>query len=176
MPEERIVEPDPVEDPEGYQQALLGLLGGRDPLEVLAATPQTIAHATAALDEATLLQRPEPNEWSVEEVLNHIFNAEVVTSFRWRLTLRQPGTEYPGYDQDAWNDLPRPAFGELLATFTALRRTNLTLISETPREDWAKSANHVERGPESFEMVVHLIAGHDIAHVRQLEQTIAAVT
>ena len=31
MPEERIVAPDPVNEPEAYQQALLDLLGDRTP-------------------------------------------------------------------------------------------------------------------------------------------------
>ncbi|MGH2730887.1 MAG: DinB family protein [Actinomycetota bacterium] len=174
--EERIVAPDPVAEPEAYTQALLDLLGGRDPIEILAETPTTIAHATAALDTPTLTGRPEPNEWSVEELVGHLFHAEVVYAFRWRLTLRQPGTKYPGYDQDAWTDLPRPPFGELVEAFTALRRADVHLIQETPQWQWDVAANHEERGPESFELAVRLIAGHDIAHLRQLDQTLAVVS
>jgi hypothetical protein len=174
--EERIVAPDPVAEPEAYTQALLDLLGGRDPIEILAETPTTIAHATAALDSAALARRPDPHEWSVEELVGHLFHGEVVYAFRWRLTLRQPGTNYPGYDQDAWTDLPRPPFGELVEAFTALRRANVHLIQETPRSQWGLEAMHSERGPESFELAVQLIAGHDLAHLRQLDQTLSALS
>ena len=34
--------PDPIRDPQGYQQHLLGLLGDDDPAEVQAATPSAI--------------------------------------------------------------------------------------------------------------------------------------
>jgi hypothetical protein len=46
--EERIVRADPVGDPLGYQRELLELLGGRDPVEVMAATPATIRERAAA--------------------------------------------------------------------------------------------------------------------------------
>ncbi len=174
--EERIVAPDPVTEPEAYQQALLALLGGLDPVEVLAATPIEFAQATAALDDAALTRAPEPGEWSVEELLAHFFNGEVVAGFRWRLTLGQPDSAYPGYDQDAWTTLARPPFGDLLEAFTALRRANVALVEGTPRSEWSKVGHHSERGPESFELAVQLIAGHDLAHLKQLEQTIAAIT
>ena len=173
--EERILAPDPVKEPEAYQRALVDLLGDQDPIDVLSMTPERIIHATAALDSKTLTTRPEPEEWSVEEILTHFWHAEIVYAFRWRLTLRQPGETYPGYDQDLWTDLPRPPFGELLDAFSALRRANVGLIEATPKDEWTKAAHHVERGPESFALSVQLIAGHDIAHLKQLDQTIARV-
>ena len=173
--EERIVAPDPVTEPEAYQQALLDLLGERDPVDVLATTPEVIEDLTSELDLAVLQKRPEPEEWSAEEILGHIFDAEVVYAFRWRITLAQDGARYPGYDQDAWTKLPRPSFPEMLAAFASLRRSNVCLIEEVPSEQYAKTGHHSERGPESFELSVRIVAGHDLAHVKQLEQTLAAV-
>jgi uncharacterized protein with von Willebrand factor type A (vWA) domain len=100
----------------------------------------------------------------------------VVASFRWRLTLAQPGTAYPGYDQDIWTGLPRPPFGGLLEAFSALRRANVALIGATPKADWDKEARHEERGPESFGVAVLLIAGHDLAHLEQLTRTLATLS
>jgi hypothetical protein len=173
--EERIVAPDPVTEPEAYQQALLDLLGERDPVDVLATTPEVIDDLTTELDLALLQKRPEPEEWSVEEILGHIFDAEVVYAFRWRITLAQDGIRYPGYDQDAWTRLPRPPFPEMLAAFASLRRANITLIEEVPSDQYARVGHHEERGPESFELAVRVVAGHDLAHIKQLEQTLAAV-
>jgi hypothetical protein len=173
--EERIVAPDPVTDPEAYQQALLDLLGERDPVDVLATTPEVIEDATAELDLAVLQKRPEPDEWSAEEILGHIFDAEIVYAFRWRLIVAQEGTHYPGYDQDAWTQLPRPPFPELLAAFASLRRANICLIEEVPSDQYGRTGHHAERGPESFDLSIKVVAGHDLAHVKQLEQTLAVV-
>jgi hypothetical protein len=173
--EERIVAPDPVTEPMAYQQALLDLLGDRDPVDVLVITAEVIEDATAELDLAVLQKRPEPDEWSAEEILGHLFDAEIVFSFRARITLAQDGIHYPSYDQDAWTLLPRPPFPELLATFASLRRANVSLIEEVPSEQYSRVGHHAERGPETFEMLLRITAGHSLAHLKQLEQTLAAV-
>ena len=176
MPEERIVEPDPVKEPEAYQKALLALVGDGDPEAILAATPERVSELTQDLDLEILQKRPEPGEWSAEELLGHLFDAEVVYSFRWRFTLAEKDPKYPGYNQDEWIKLPKPSFPELLAAFASLRRANIWLIEETPTDQWDKDAIHEERGSEPFGMSLMVLAGHDIAHLKQLEQTVAAVT
>ena len=176
MPEERIVEPDPVKEPEAYQKALLALVGDNDPEAILAATPERVSELTADLDLETLQKRPEPGEWSAEELLGHLFDAEVVYSFRWRFTLAEKDPKYPGYNQDEWIKLPKPSFPELLSAYASLRRANIWLIEETPSDQWDKNAIHEERGSEPFGMSLAVLAGHDIAHLKQLEQTVAAVT
>ncbi|MDQ4024830.1 MAG: DinB family protein [Actinomycetota bacterium] len=174
--EERIVAPDPVEEPEAYQQALLDLLGDREALDVLASTPEKIEDACTDLDLAVLQKEPEAGEWLVEQLLAHFLDAEIVYSFRWRMTLAQPGAHFPGYQQDLWTGLAHPSFPEMLAAFSALRRLNVWLAEETPSDQWDKVGVHSERGPETFELSLKLVAGHDLAHLQQLEQTIAAVT
>jgi len=176
MPEEKIVAPDPVTEPEAYQKALLDLLGDQDLEAVLAATPERVAELTEDLDLEKLQQRPEPNEWSAEEILGHLFDAEVVYSFRWRFTLAEKDPKYPGYDQDEWIKLPRPSFPELLAAFASLRRANVWLVEETPTSEWKKDGIHAERGSEPFGTSLAVVAGHDLAHLKQLEQTVATVT
>ena len=47
--EERIVAADPVGDPQGYQRELLALLGGLDPVVVLAATPLAVREGVSSL-------------------------------------------------------------------------------------------------------------------------------
>ncbi len=173
--EERIVAPDPVEDPKGYQQAILDLLGDVDPLDVLASTPEKIEDACAEVDLAILQKATEPGEWSAEEILAHLLDAEVVNSFRWRLTLAQPHPKLHGFDQDAWATLAHPSFPEMLAAFSSLRRANVWLAEETPTEQWSKTADHAERGPQTFELLLQTTAGHDLAHLKQLHQTLATV-
>lgn len=173
--EERIVSADPVADPQGYQSELLALLGGRDPLAVLAATPQTFRERTSGLSGELLDRRPVPGEWSVAQLLGHLWDGEIAYSFRARLILAQDTPPLVGYDQDAWANLPHPPFAELLNAFAALRSANLVLIRQTPEALWDRTGHHEERGPMSFRLLTETMAGHDRAHLRQLEQTVAAV-
>jgi hypothetical protein len=173
--EERIVLADPVADPQGYQRELLGLLGGQDPVVVLAATPLAVREQASGLSEALLGRRPEPREWSVSELLGHLWDSEIAYSFRARAILAQESPRLIGYDQDAWAALARPVFAELLDAFAALRTANLALIRHTPEALWERVGIHEERGPLSFRLLTATMAGHDRAHLQQLKQTIMAV-
>jgi hypothetical protein len=173
--EERIVVADPVEDPQGYQRELLTLLGGADPVQVLAATVPAARELTAGVPAPLLEQRPEPAEWSAAEVIGHLWDAELVFSFRARLILAQDEPPLIGYDQDAWARLARPGFGALLDAYAALRVANLELVRRTPPTEWDRFGMHTERGRTSFRLLTETAAGHDRAHLRQLEQTLAAV-
>jgi hypothetical protein len=172
---ERIVVADPVGDPEGYQRELLALVGGRDPIEVLAATPAALRAQTGGVSDDLLGRRPEPNEWSAAEVVGHLWDAEIASAFRVRVILAQDTPRLVGWDQDAWATLARPPFAELLAAFTALRAANVALIRRTPETRWDRIGLHEERGPVSVRLMIELLAGHDHAHLAQLDRTLAAV-
>jgi DinB superfamily len=173
--EERIVAADPVADPQGYIRELLALLGGTDPVEVLEATPARFRERTRGLAPDVLARPPAPGEWSVEELLAHFWSAEIAAAFRWRLVLAQDRPRLVGYDQEAWARLARPPFAALLDAFAALRTANVALVGGTDEGLWDREGVHDERGPESFRRLVRLAAGHDRAHLAQLDQTIAAV-
>lgn len=173
--EERIVVADPVADPQGYQRELLALLGGRDPADVLEATAPAVREQTKGLSEDLRDRRPLQGEWSIAELLGHLWDAEIAFSFRARLVLAQDTPRLVGYDQNAWANLARPPFAALLDAFTALRTANLALIRQTPEALWNRFGHHDERGPTSFRLLTETTAGHDIAHLKQLQQTMAAV-
>lgn len=173
--EERIIAADPVADPQGYRRELLALLGGDDPGEVLAATLRAFQERAGGLPDELAARRPEPGEWSVAELLGHLWDAEVAYSFRARAILAQERPRLPAYDQEAWATLARPPFAELLAGFATMRAANLALIRGTPEPLWERVGIHDERGPTSFQVATEEIAGHARAHLLQLDQTIAAV-
>jgi len=169
--------PDPISDPSGYQQHLLGLLGADDPAEVQASSP---AAWRALLAEAgdRLRERPEPEEWSVLECLGHAGDAEIVVSGRYRWILAHDEPPLIGYDQDLWVDRLHRADddpAELLAMLEAFRAANLALWRRTTADDRARIGMHAERGPESLDLTFRLIAGHDRFHLGQAGRALDAV-
>jgi hypothetical protein len=170
--------PDPISDPHGYQQHLLGLLGDDDPAEVQAATPAAI-RAVLAETGPHLLTTPEPGEWSVFGCMAHLTDAELVMSSRYRWVLAHDEPPLLGYDQDLWVDhLHDPAQGEtvddLLAVFEPLRAANVALWLRTPVELRSRVGQHAERGPESYDLAFRMLAGHDRFHLAQAERALAA--
>jgi DinB superfamily len=169
--------PDPISDPQAYQQHLLGLLGEDDPAEVQDATPAAV-RAIVAEAGPDLQARPADREWSVYGCVAHLADAELVMSARYRWVLAHDDPPLIGYDQDLWVDGLRHGRDDpaaLLALFVALRLANLDLWSRSTAEERDRVGLHEERGPESYELIFRLAAGHDRFHVAQAHRALAAV-
>ncbi len=169
--------PDPISEPKAYQDYLIGLVGDDDPAAVQAATPERVRALLAdAGDDAGT--RPTAREWGVLECLAHIVDAEIVAAARYRWILAHDEPELIGYDQDLWVDrLHQPVEdgAALLGLFEPLRAANLALWERNPAEQRERVGIHRERGPESFDLLFTMIAGHDRFHVAQAERALASL-
>jgi DinB superfamily len=166
--------PDPLTEGRAYQQYLLALLGHDDPAGVQELTE---AGVRSVLNDAgpNLRHRPAPTEWSVMELVGHLADAEIVMSGRYRWTLSQPQPPLLGYDQDLWvsrlhhnDDQP----DEVLSVFVPLRAANLRLWRGTSADERQRVAMHAERGPESYDLMFRMLAGHDRFHLNQMRETL----
>src|SRR4051812_28856730 len=92
------------ETPQEYTARTLRLVEGHNPQDILRGTAQRIAGLITPMSEGALRQRPAPQKWSVAEILAHLADSEVVTSWRIRQILGAPGTSIQAFDQDAWAD------------------------------------------------------------------------
>jgi hypothetical protein len=161
-----------------YTKALLGLLGDRDPMQVLRETPAAIR---AILDgvPASLAMTPEaPGKWSIAMVAQHLADSELVWGSRVRMIIAHDRPAIAGYDQDAWATRLRYAESPLepaLADFEAVRGANLRLLARVPESDRERVGIHAERGEESVAHMIRMSAGHDVLHIRQIERILASV-
>jgi len=172
--EERIVRADPVAEPEEYQRELLALLGGEDPVTVLAATATLLRERLGDVSTDQLARRPQPDEWSPAELLGHLWDAEIAHAFRARLILAQHEPDLTGYDQDAWATLAKPAPAALLEAFIALRDANLVLARAAAPEAWERWGMHAERGRTTYRLLLETMAGHDRAHLEQIRRALGS--
>jgi hypothetical protein len=160
-----------------YVRALLDLLGPRRPLDVL---PELVPWLEARLRDVpeARLRRPEAaGKWSVVEVLQHLADTEMVYGVRGRLVLSEPEPPIQGFDQDRWAALFR--YGDAdparaMAQLAALRGANLAVWRSLGPAELAREGLHTERGPESLELMLRLMAAHDLVHRRQIERILSA--
>ena len=161
------------ETPQAYTQRILGQLGGQDPLKVQSATPSRLGRLIGRASAARLRKRPAPGKWSVGEILAHMADAEIVTAWRIRQILGAPGTPIQAYDQDEWAAAGRYEKRDArksLEQFRAVREANISLLKSLKPEQWKQHGMHAERGVESIERIAHMMAGHDLNHLGQVER------
>ena len=164
------------ETPRQYTERILGHVEGKHPLAVQASTAKKLARLIDGVPAARLRKRPAPEKWSVSEILAHLADGEIVGAFRLRLILGAPGSPIAAYDQDEWvtsghYDKRDPR--KSVEQFRVLRESNLALLKSITPDQWKQYGVHSERGKESIEHIVRMFAGHDLNHLRQIENILA---
>ena len=161
------------ETPQQYIARILGYQQGKKPLQVQRGTVKKIERLIKGVSRKKLMTRPEPGKWSIGEILAHLADAELVGSFRIRLTLGANGTPIQAFDQDVWADTfdyrkrdPKKS----LEVFRTLREANLALLRSIPKSLWDNYGMHSERGKETVIRITEMYAGHDINHLMQIER------
>jgi len=159
-----------------YLQRLTHLADGMDPLEVQSETAPAILALIQLAPAARLKRPPAPDKWSVVEIIAHLAEDELVSSWRYRQMLEHPGCSLGGFDQDKW-----AAYGrykewspqEALDMFRLLRTANLRMLRTLNSEEWLRFGNHAERGRITVrDLAVH-VAGHDVNHLNQIRTLLA---
>jgi uncharacterized damage-inducible protein DinB len=161
-----------------YIERLLGLLGDRDPFEVQNELVERLRELVAGLDESALRQPEAPGKWSILEVIGHLADTEVVYRYRMRMSVAQPGSAIPDYDQDLWAAGLRYNDGDLesaLREIEALRAANLAWLKGLSEEEMGRAGIHQERGSESVRQIVALLGAHDLVHRNQIQRIKSAL-
>lgn len=165
------------ETPQEYVQRILGYVGGEDPLRIQRRTPKQLERLIKGARASRLRKRPAPGKWSIVEILAHLADTEIAVSWRIRAILGAPGTPVQAFDQDAWvaaGHYDRRDARRSLELFRVLREANVELFKTLTPEQWKHHGMHAERGVETVEHIVRLLAGHDLNHTRQVEGILAS--
>jgi hypothetical protein len=154
------------------------LLGDHDPLQVLGQTAYSLADIVSRHSVAVLRSRPYEGKWTPNEIIGHLTDSEWVYGYRLRLILSEDHPTILGTMQDSWVARQRhnerePS--ELVEIFRTLRQLNLAAWKRTVPSDLERVGQHNERGPESFGLMLRLLAGHDLSHLAQIGRFIEAV-
>jgi uncharacterized damage-inducible protein DinB len=161
------------ETPQQYTQRILSNAEGQDPIRAQSTTNNKLARLIKGIPIAKLRKRRAPGKWSVAEILAHLADVEIVVGWRMRSILGAPGTPIQAFDQDAWvasghYDKRDPR--ESVELHRVVRDANLALLKSLTPEQWKQYGQHAERGQESIEHIVRMIAGHDNNHLQQIER------
>ncbi len=166
-----------ITDPKAYREKMDNLLGGADPIEVIAKTPDTVARIVRKHMPERMRTRPFDGKWTPNEIVGHLADAEWVFGFRMRLILSEDQPTILGMDQELWVSSQRHNEQEpaaLVDSFRSLRRINVLLWKRMTPADLERTGQHSERGPESLGVMLGMVAGHDLSHIDQIKRYLEA--
>ena len=161
-----------------YTEAVLELLGDRDPFTVMDQHVPALKKLIKGLTPEQLRTRESPRKWSIVEVLGHLSDTELVYRYRLRMIVAEPGCRIVGYDQDAWAKALHYADQDanvVMKEIEAMRGATMRWLRTLTDKELDRSGEHDERGEESARHVMRMVAGHDLVHRGQIERIRALV-
>jgi hypothetical protein len=138
----------------------------------LAQNAGTITAFVAGVNHEQAHWKPTPQEWSMVEVVNHLYDEER-DDFRQRLdyVLHRPGEDPPGIDPEGWVTSRRYNERDLAESsqrWLAERRHSIHWLEGLATPNWESAYTH----PAGFRLRAgDLLAAwlaHDFLHLRQL--------
>jgi uncharacterized damage-inducible protein DinB len=147
-----------------------GALGQREPVEVIATTPEKLERLLGRLSPEQIERQPAPGKWSLREIVAHLADCELAFGFRLRQGAAGVEMIQP-FDQDDWaRNYGAYNFQTAITTYRALRVWNLAFIRSLTEEQRTRAITHPERGTMTVWTIVETIAGHDLHHLTGLEK------
>ncbi|MCZ8523243.1 MULTISPECIES: DinB family protein [Paenibacillus] len=161
--------------PTEYNEFYAGYIA-QAPKENLSGHLQEQLHQTAALvrglSEEQALHRYAEDKWSVKELLGHMADTERIMSYRLLRIARGDTTPLPGFDQDLFNrgaSFDDWSVGQLADELTLVRQATLSLIAGLRPDDWLREGS-LSGFPITARALAHIIAGHELHHLRILQE------
>jgi uncharacterized damage-inducible protein DinB len=156
-----------------YKAKLNRYVEGRDFLEMQREMPQLLADLVADVPPERLSESPSPGKWSVLEILAHLAEDELTSSWRYRQMIENPGVALAGFDQDLGAKIGHYrewTAAEALSMFRLLREANLRMFANLTPEQWECHGVHAERGAMTVRELARHMAGHDRNHLEQIQR------
>jgi hypothetical protein len=156
-----------------YLEHIRALSQNKDPIVAQAGTIDAIAALLRDTPESKVSRRMQPDKWSIVEIIAHLAEDELVTSWRYRQMIESPGCDLRGFDQDLWAVYGRYQEWNLADAFTMfrlLRVANLRMLERLTDEEWQRHGIHQERGRITVLDLARHMAGHDANHLQQIRR------
>lgn len=140
----------------------------------LSANADAIAALARGISDAQARWKPASEEWSILEVINHLYDEER-EDFRTclDLTLRKPEEAWPPINAVGWvteRGYNERELGPSLDALLRERRASLEWLAGIQNPDWNSIHRHPRIGDMAGGDVLAAWVAHDHLHIRQLNQ------
>ena len=146
-------------------------LGDRDPVDALAGTAERIRTLLESWPQRRFERSYAPGKWSARQILIHLAQTELALTTRVRFAVSQNSYIAQPFSQDDWIAIDGNADANVaLNAYTSLRQLNLAMWRSLSAQQRSRQFTHPEYGTLTVWWVAAQLAGHDIHHLKKLEQ------
>lgn len=150
-----------------YSRLLLDL----EPLATIRQNADRIRVLAATWTPQQFERTYAPGKWTARQIVTHLAHTDLALGTRARMALSTPNYTAQPFDQDRWLARETRIGGqEAVETFLALSRFNAALFEGLTTAERETGMTHPEYGTITVDWIVHLLPGHQLHHLAQLEQ------
>jgi hypothetical protein len=140
-------------------------------MQLIAKHAEAIRTLVQPISDAQARWKPSPEDWSILEVVNHLFDEEL-EDFRAHLdfVLYHADQPWPEIDPEGWvteRAYNQREIGESLDKFLKAREESLAWLERLETPNW-EAAYQLEWGPLTAGDMLASWVAHDLLHMRQL--------
>ena len=139
----------------------------------LESAPVVIERMLRTADSVDWDRRPDPERFSLREVLSHLADWEPIWLERIRRMAEEDNPTLPGYDEGQLaidHDYAHADPWEQFARFTTGRSNLVNYLRNLPAESWSRPGFHLEWSELNISFMAVLILGHDGYHTKQVAE------
>lgn len=132
-----------------------------------------IYRLSTGLNETLLAQRLEAGQWSVKELVCHLWRAQQVFLRRIELMLEQDNPEIEVYEPDGDEEFERMRARPMMEILTGLiteRQSLLKRLESLEPADWERPGRHPEFPHYNVRFQVEYMVHHEAHHIYQMYQ------
>jgi len=146
-------------------------LGDLEPIATMRKNVDRVRALAAGWTPDQFERRHAPGKWTARQIVIHLAHTEMALGNRARMALSTPNYAAQRFDQDSWVARETRISGhDALDAFVALSRLNAALFEGLSAPDRQTSMSHPDYGTITVDWIVHLLPGHQLHHLTQLEQ------
>jgi uncharacterized damage-inducible protein DinB len=122
-----------------------------------------LSYATQGLTRPQETARPGPGAWSINELVVHLLDADLVYGDRMKRVLAEENPTLQAFDENAWisrleaQEMP---LEETVNLFVAHRHWMTRLLKRRPESDFARAGSHTQAGRKTLADLVVSAANH----------------
>jgi uncharacterized damage-inducible protein DinB len=134
--------------------------------------PTLLENALKGITDAELDARPDPERFTLREVVCHLADWEPIWLERVTRIVKEDAPVLPGYDEEQMvidNDYAHQSLNSALERFKTGREALVAFLLTCEDDDWNRLGVREGVGEMTLIILSAMILGHDLYHLKQIQ-------